>query len=33
MGEITTLKPGQRHCPVLAIIEEFLADSSAPTAR
>jgi pimeloyl-ACP methyl ester carboxylesterase len=33
MGEIMTLKPGQRDYPVLAIIEEFLGDPSAPAAR
>jgi pimeloyl-ACP methyl ester carboxylesterase len=33
MGEITTLKPGQRDYPVLAIIEEFLGDTSAQAAR
>ncbi len=32
MGEITTLKPGSRDYPVLAIIEEFLGDASAPAA-
>ena len=33
MGEITTLKPGQHDYPALAIIEEFLGDTSTPAAR